>query len=83
MDDATRPRGDDAEELEVLRSGVSELVGAVTHSVLGLFRARGLPLSQQIMLAGGDPLEVVDLFVVTLRALADGLEAPSLDWLNG
>jgi hypothetical protein len=41
-----------------------------------------LELSERITLAGGDPLEVIDLFVATLRVLADGLEEPNLDWVN-
>ena len=82
MGDATCPHGGDAEELEALRSTAAELVGEVTHSVLALFRSQGLLLSEQIALAGGDPLEVIDVFVVTLRALADGLEEPSSDWPN-
>jgi hypothetical protein len=83
MDDATRPRGADEGELEAARSAVSELVGELTHSVLGLFRVRGMPLAERFTLAGGDPFEVMDVFVVTLRVLADGLETPNIDWLNG
>ena len=82
MDDATRPRDGSPDELRSARASLSELVGELTHAVLALFRARGLPLAERVTLAGGDPFEVIDVFVVTLRALADGLEAPDPDWLD-
>lgn len=80
MGDATRPPEDAAEALAAARDELSGLVGELTHVVLGLLRVRGLELAERIRVAGGDPLEVIELFVETLRALADGLEAPNLEW---
>ena len=81
MDDATRSNGGGTEDLGDVREDVSELVGEVTHVVLGVFRTRGLPLAERLRVAGGDPFEVMDVFAVTLRALADGLETPDPDWI--
>jgi hypothetical protein len=83
MGDATRPPGDAAEQLAAARAEMSGLVGELTHIVLGLFRARGIVVAERITVAGGHPFEVIDVFVVTLRALADGLEEPGLDSLEG
>lgn len=82
MDDVTRPRGDGAEGLEATKAAVAALAGELTHLVLGLFRSRGIALGERLTLAGGDPFEVIDVFVVTLRALAEGLESPDPAWLN-
>jgi hypothetical protein len=66
--------------LEELRAECSVLVGEVTHAVLGVVRARAFPLAERIRVAGGDPFEVIEVVVVTLRALADGLAEPSPEW---
>ncbi|MEX2268517.1 MAG: hypothetical protein WEA75_07525 [Acidimicrobiia bacterium] len=65
------------------RAEMSRIVGELTHVVLGLFRARGAAIAERIAALGGDPFEVIEVFVLTLRTLADGLEEPSLDWLDG
>jgi len=83
MGDATRPPGDAAEELAAARADLSGLVGELTHVVLGLFQARGTAIAERIAVAGGYPFEVIEVFVLTLRAVADGLEEPGLDWLEG
>ena len=80
MGDATRPIDDAAGELAAARSELSALVGELTHAVLELFRTRGFAVSERITHAGGDPLEAVDVFVVTLRSLADGLADPISHW---
>ncbi len=82
MNDATRRGEDGSGELEAARAAALGIVDELTHLVLGLFHRRGLELSERITLAGGDPLEVLDLFVATLRVLAEGLEEPNLDWVN-
>ena len=83
MDDATRSPDDVPGHLESIEAGLADLVGELTHAVLTLFRARGIPLAEQLTRLRRDPFEVVDLFVVTLRALADGLEDPDPNWLSG
>ena len=83
MGDATRPVGGAAEELAAARADMAGLVGELTHVVLGLFQARGAAIAERIAAVGGHPFEVIEVFVLTLRALADGLEEPSLDWLDG
>lgn len=80
MGDATRPPEDAAGELTAARDDLSGLVGELTHAVLGLLRSRGFGLADRIRAAGGDPLEVIDLIVETLRALADRLETPDAEW---
>lgn len=83
MDNATRPPEDvpgDRAEVDV---ALAEVVGELTHVVLGVFRARGFGLAEQLVQVGRDPHEVLDVFAVTLYGLAAGLEAPSLEWLEG
>ena len=83
MDDATRSVGDAAEEVAAIHADMVGLVGELTHVVLGLFQARVTDIAVRIADAGGHPLEVIDVIVLTLRALADGLEEPGLEWLDG
>ena len=82
MGDATRPDGDAARRLEELRAAFPALVGELTHAVLEVVRTRGLPLAEQLETVGGDPFELLELLAVTLRALADGLEHPTREWLD-
>jgi len=82
MDNATRSNSGGTDDLGAVREDVSELVGEVAHAVLGVFRARGLPLADRLTAAGGDPFEVIHVFAASLRALADGLETPDPDWIT-
>jgi hypothetical protein len=82
MGDATRRPGDAAGALAAARGELSELVGDLTHLVLRLLRERGFAIAERITAAGGHPMEVIVVFAVTLRAVADGLEDPESDWLN-
>jgi len=84
MDDATRrPEGrpEDGQVVDV-DAALGEVAGELTHVVLGVFDAHGFVLAEQLARAGRDPLEVLDVFAVTLRALANGLEFPCPEWID-
>lgn len=80
MDDATRPSSEPSAALAAAHAATIELVGRLTHVVLGVVRDSGFPISRQLRAAGGDPLEVLRACAETLRALADGLEDPLDAW---
>ena len=81
MDDATR-RSDETPHAET-SARLTALVGAVTHAVLEVVESEAFPIAEQLRVEGHDPFSVIELVAVTLRALADGLEQPSEDWLHG
>jgi hypothetical protein len=62
---------------------LTELVGTVSHVVLEVVAADAFPIAERLQDEGRDPFYVIELVAATLRALADGLEKPSADFLHG
>ncbi len=79
MDDATRLFGEMPDGLDAARAELTGLVDQVTHEVLELFSSRAVAIGERIAAAGGDPLEVLTVFVATLRVIAEGLELGTFD----
>ncbi|MEX0664714.1 MAG: hypothetical protein WD598_08080 [Acidimicrobiia bacterium] len=83
MDDATRLPEDRLPDDGEVDVALAEVVGELTHVVLGVFRSRGFGIAEQLAAVRRDPLEVLEVFALTLHGLADGLVDPSSEWLEG
>ncbi len=83
MDDATRRSDGMSGEPRATSDQLTELVGTVSHVVLEVVASDAFPIAQRLRDEGRDPFYVIELVAETLRALAEGLEQPSADFLHG